>query len=102
MIGHDVNFLIVTITLDNFTQGFVNVMGVTILGTIVSKTYTATQFALLVALVSIPPRIISGSSGMIVDSMGFHEFFIICALLGSPAIIFSALAYRNRNELGFE
>ena len=102
MIGHDVNFLIVTITLDNFTQGFVNVMGVTILGTIVSKTYTATQFALLVALVSIPPRIISGSSGMIVDSMGFHEFFIICAVLGIPAIIFSALAYRNRNELGFE
>ena len=43
-----------------------------------------------------------GSSGMIVDSMGFHEFFIICAVLGIPAIIFSALAYRNRNELGFE
>ena len=50
MIGHDVNFLVVTITLDNFTQGFVNVIGVTILGTIVSKSFTATQFALLVAV----------------------------------------------------
>ena len=102
MIGHDVNFLVVTITLDNFTQGFVNVIGVTILGTIVSKSFTATQFALLVALVSIPPRIISGCSGIIVDSMGFHEFFIICALLGIPAIIFSIMAYKFRQELGFE
>ena len=102
MIGHDVNFLVVTITLDNFTQGFVNVIGVTILGTIVSKSFTATQFALLVALVSIPPRIISGGSGIIVDSMGFHEFFIICALLGIPAIIFSIMAYKFRQELGFE
>ena len=102
MIGHDVNFLVVTITLDNFTQGFVNVIGVTILGTIVSKSFTATQFALLVALVSIPPRIISGGSGIIVDSMGFHEFFIICALLGIPAIIFSIMAYKFREELGFE
>ena len=102
MIGHDVNFLVVTITLDNFTQGFVNVIGVTILGTIVSKSFTATQFALLVALVSIPPRIISGGSGIIVDSMGFHEFFIICALLGIPAIIFSMMAYKFRQELGFE
>ncbi len=102
MIGHDVNFLVVTITLDNFTQGFVNVIGVTILGTIVSKSFTATQFALLVALVSIPPRIISGGSGIIVDSMGFHEFFIICALLGIPAIVFSIMAYKFRQELGFE
>ena len=102
MIGHNVNFLVVTITLDNFTQGFVNVIGVTILGTIVSKSFTATQFALLVALVSIPPRIISGGSGIIVDSMGFHEFFIICALLGIPAIIFSIMAYKFRQELGFE
>ncbi len=102
MIGHDVNFLIVTITLDNFTQGFVNVMGVTILGTIVSKSFTATQFAFLVALVSVPPRIISGGSGIIVDRMGFHEFFIICALLGIPAIIFSIMAHKRRQELGFE
>ena len=102
MIGNDENFLIVTITLDNFTQGFVNVMGVTILSTIVSKSYTATQFAFLVALVSLPPRIISGGSGIIVDIMGFHEFFIICALLGIPAIIFSIMAHKRRQELGFE
>jgi PAT family beta-lactamase induction signal transducer AmpG len=77
-------------------------MGVTILGTIVSKSFTATQFALLVALVSVPPRIISGGSGIIVDNMGFHEFFIICALLGIPAIIFSIMVHKKRKELGFE
>jgi len=55
-----------------------------------------------VALVSVPPRIISGGSGVIVDSMSFHEFFIICALLGIPAIIFSIMAHGRRKALGFE
>jgi sugar phosphate permease len=52
--------------------------------------------------VSVPPRIISGGSGIIVDNMGFHEFFIICALLGIPAIIFSIMVHKKRKELGFE
>ena len=102
LLGHDINFLTFTITVDNFTQGFVNVVGVTILGTIVSASFTATQYALLVALVSIPPRIMSGSSGMVVDNLGFQNFFIICAILGIPAIIFSVLAYRKKDILGFE
>ena len=101
-VGYDLWALVITITIDNFSQGFIGVVGITFLSRMVSKTYTATQYALLFGLVAIPPRLISGSSGFIVEDYGFHYFFIICALLGIPAIIFSLMVYRKKEIFGFD
>ena len=102
ILGKDLNFLIFTITVDNFSQGFISVVGITFLSNMVSKTYTATQYALLFGLVVIPPNIISSGSGFVVESYGFQNFFILCALLGLPAIIFSLLVWRKRIIFGFD
>ena len=102
LVGYDVWALVITITIDNFSQGFIGVVGITFLSRMVSKTYTATQYALLFGLVAIPPRLISGGSGFIVEDFGFHYFFIICALLGIPAIIFSLMVYRKKEIFGFD
>lgn len=102
ILGKDLNFLIFTITVDNFSQGFISVVGITFLSNMVSKTYTATQYALLFGLVVIPPNIISSGSGFVVESYGFQNFFILCALLGLPAIIFSLLVWRKRSIFGFD
>ena len=102
IMGKDLNFLIFTITVDNFSQGFISVVGITFLSNMVSKTYTATQYALLFGLVVIPPNIISSGSGFVVESYGFQNFFILCALLGLPAIIFSLLVWRKRSIFGFD
>ena len=102
ILGKDLNFLIFTITVDNFSQGFISVVGITFLSNMVSKTYTATQYALLFGLVVIPPNIISSGSGFVVESYGYQNFFILCALLGLPAIIFSLLVWRKRSIFGFD
>ena len=102
ILGKDLNFLIFTITVDNFSQGFISVVGITFLSNMVSKTYTATQYSLLFGLVVIPPNIISSGSGFVVESYGFQNFFILCALLGLPAIIFSLLVWRKRSIFGFD
>lgn len=102
ILGKDLNFLIFTITVDNFSQGFISVVGITFLSNMVSKTYTATQYALLFGLVVIPPNIISSGSGFVVESYGFQNFFILCALLGLPAIIFSLLVWKKRSIFGFD
>lgn len=102
ILGKDLNFLIFTITVDNFSQGFISVVGITFLSNMVSKTYTATQYALLFGLVVIPPNIISSGSGFVVESYGFQNFFILCALLGLPAIIFSIQVWRKRLIFGFD
>ena len=101
-VGYDIWALVLTITIDNFSQGFIGVVGITFLSRMVSKTYTATQYALLFGLVAIPPRLISGSSGFIVDDFGFHYFFVICALLGIPAIVFSLMVYQKKEIFGFD
>jgi len=102
ILGKDLNFLIFTITVDNFSQGFISVVGITFLSNMVSKTYTATQYALLFGLVVIPPNIISSGSGFVVESYGFQNFFILCAILGLPAIIFSLMVWRKRSIFGFD
>ena len=101
-VGYDIWALVITITIDNFSQGFIGVVGITFLSRMVSKTYTATQYALLFGLVAIPPRLISGGSGFLVEDFGFHYFFVVCALLGIPAIIFSLMVYRKREIFGFD
>ena len=101
-VGYDIWVLVLTITIDNFSQGFIGVVGITFLSRMVSKTYTATQYALLFGLVAIPPRIISGSSGFIAEDFGFHYFFLICVILGIPAIIFSLMVYRKKEIFGFD
>ena len=101
-VGHDISVLVLTITIDNFSQGFIGVVGITFLSRMVSKTYTATQYALLFGFVAIPPRLISGYSGFVVEDYGYHNFFIICALLGLPAIIFSIMVYRKKEIFSFD
>ena len=101
-VGYDIGVLVLTITVDNFSQGFIGVVGITFLSRMVSKTYTATQYALLFGFVAIPPRLISGYSGFVVEDYGYHNFFIICALLGIPAIIFSIMVYRKKEIFSFD
>ena len=102
ILGKDLNILFFSITVDNFSQGVISVVGITFLSNMVSKTYTATQYALLFGLVVIPPNIISSGSGFVVESYGFQNFFILCALLGLPAIILSLLVWRKRSIFGFD
>ena len=101
-VGKDLSFLILTITADNFTQGFVVVVVISLLSSVVSKTYTATQYAGLFLLGTLPSRLISSSSGFIVDSYGFGEFFIICALSGIPAIIFTIMLVNTSFKLSLK
>ena len=102
LIGNDVNFLIFTITVDNFSQGFISVVGITFLSNMVSATYTATQYALLYGLVVIPPNIISSGSGFVAEAYGFQNFFILCALLGIPAIVLTLMVWQKREVFGFD
>lgn len=101
-VGRDLSFLVLTITADNFTQGFVVVVVISLLSSIVSKTYTATQYAGLFLLGTLPSRLISSSSGFIVDSYGFGDFFILCALSGVPAILFTIILVNSSFKLSLK
>jgi MFS transporter, PAT family, beta-lactamase induction signal transducer AmpG len=52
-----------------------------------SKVYAATQFALFTAIAALPRTFANASTGMIVELIGWTEFFILCAILAIPGMI---------------
>ena len=87
--GNDMNLFILTIALDNFTGGFTGTVFIAYLSSLTDPKYTATQYALFSSLMLVPGKFLSGFSGLVVDSFGYLELFLISASLGIPAIIIS-------------
>ena len=87
--GNDMNLFILTIALDNFTGGFAGTVFIAYLSSLTDPKYTATQYALFSSLMLVPGKFLSGFSGLVVDSFGYLELFLISASLGIPAIIIS-------------
>ncbi len=52
-----------------------------------SKTYAATQIALFTAITAIPRTFVNASTGYIVESIGWTEFFLLCALVALPGMV---------------
>ena len=49
--------------------------------------YTATQMALFTSLAAVPRTFINASAGWLVESMGWLNFFWLCAILGIPGML---------------
>jgi PAT family beta-lactamase induction signal transducer AmpG len=52
-----------------------------------SKTYAATQFALFTALAALPRTFANASTGIIVEQIGWVNFFLFCAVLALPGML---------------
>ncbi|KKB64771.1 hypothetical protein WM40_04020 [Robbsia andropogonis] len=48
--------------------------------------YTATQFALFTSLASVPRVFINAGTGWIVDTLGWFDFYLVCAVLALPGM----------------
>ncbi len=52
-----------------------------------SKTYAATQFALFTALAAVPRTFVNASTGIIVEQLGWVDFFLLCTALAIPGML---------------
>lgn len=52
-----------------------------------SKTFAATQFALFTALAAAPRTLANASTGIIVEAIGWVDFFLLCAVLALPGML---------------
>ena len=80
-------YLVAVISFDNFAGGFASTAFIAYLSGLTDKSHTATQYALFSSLMTLPGKFFSGFSGLLVDSFGYQEFFIISATLGLPGIL---------------
>lgn len=62
--------------------------------------YTATQFALFTSLASVPRVFINAGTGWIVDTLGWFDFYLLCAVLALPgmALLLKVAPWNTRTQ----
>lgn len=96
----DLRLLAIVISLDNLSGGVSATSFVAYLSGLTQREFTATQYALFSSLMTLPGKLMSGFSGIAVDTLGYYGFFVGSAILGLPAIAFTVWAIRQRAPQG--
>ncbi len=98
--GPNLKMLIVTISLDNFSSGLATSAFVAYLSSLTNLKFSATQYALLSSIMLLLPRLIGGYSGVMVEKLGYHQFFVVTAIMGIPTLLLIALHWYQEARRG--
>jgi PAT family beta-lactamase induction signal transducer AmpG len=93
--GADLQMLILTISADNFSAGLATAAFVAYLSSLTNLKFSATQYALLSSIMLLLPRLIGGYSGVMVEKLGYAQFFLVTALLGVPTLMLIAVQWKR-------
>ena len=74
-------------SLDNFAQALDGTALIAFLSALTSARYTATQYALFSSLYALPGKVLEGTSGFLVDALGYANFFVYTASLAIPGVL---------------
>ena len=83
----DIWLLALVISADNLSGGIAIAVFIAYLSSLTNVAYTATQYALFSSLMTLPAKLITGLSGIIVDNFGYPWFFVYASAIGVPAIL---------------
>lgn len=84
--GHNIFMLISCISLDNISGGMSVAAFVAYLSSLCSVAYTATQYALLSSLMSLPRDLVAATSGYMAEAVGWDWFFVLTSLMVIPGL----------------
>src|SRR6185295_14062643 len=83
------------VSFDNIALGIHGTALIAFLSSLTSVKYTATQYAVLSSLYALPGKLLMGTSGFIVNALGYGDFFLYTALLSVPALLLLMLLSRR-------
>lgn len=93
--GPEIWVLALTISFDNFAQGYSGTIFIAYLSSITNLSFTATQYALFSSLSVLIAKISASFSGTVQEAIGWFGFFIYAAALGIPSIILSIVVVHH-------
>jgi PAT family beta-lactamase induction signal transducer AmpG len=96
--GYDTELLAVTIGVENLASGIGSSAFVAYLGSLCSRQYTATQYALLSSLAVVGRTWLASGSGFIVEETGWSEFFLITTLAAIPGLLLLKVVTLPKNS----
>ncbi len=97
-IGHNLAFLMMTVSADNLAAGIASAAFVAFLSSLTNLSFSATQYALFSSLMVLLPKGLAGFSGVLVEEMGFVAFFMLTAALGVPVMLLIVWLMRRMPE----
>ena len=88
--------LAIVVGADNLAQGVAGTALIAYLSSLTSASYTATQYALFSSAYALPGKLLMGTSGWVVDQIGYPYFFVYTSFLGLPALVLLWFLWRRR------
>lgn len=80
-------YLAAVIAFENLASGMGTAAYAAYMASITNKQFTATQYALLSALMGVPRVILSSPTGWMAKVMGWEMFFVFCTLIAAPGLM---------------
>ncbi len=93
--GPEIWALALTISFDNFAQGYAGTIFIAYLSSLTNISFTATQYALFSSLSVFFGKLVAGYSGEVQEWIGWFGFFLYAAATGIPSIILSIIVVRR-------
>ena len=85
--GGDFRILLAKIVLENFAEAMADAAFLTYLSSLCTTAFTATQYALLSSLAAFASRTIAGTSGRLVEWLGWTGFYAMTIFAALPAML---------------
>ena len=94
--GHNLPTLTGVVFFEDFSAGMGSAAFMAFMAALTNRAFTATQFALLTSLMTVPRTIIASFTGFLVDALGWAGFFSLCAAVALPGLML--LVYMNNTK----
>jgi PAT family beta-lactamase induction signal transducer AmpG len=99
----NISLLSLIVGLDSFAAGLVGTVNIAFLTSLVSKKFTAVQYAMLTSFMMLPGKFFSGFSGMLADyyvstssiESGWEYFFYTTSAMSIPALLLIVIYKKN-------
>ena len=85
--GHNVQFLYLTIGVENLSGGMGSSAFVAYLSVLCNRAYTGTQFAMFTSFMAFGRTLLSTSSGWVVEQTDWFVFFVISTFVALPGLL---------------
>ena len=95
-IGYNREALYFVIFIENLSGGIGDAVFVAYLSGLCNTAFSATQYALLVSFASLARSLLTSSSGIFAQILGWYKFFILSTFLAIPGLLFLFLLTRKK------
>ena len=94
--GNNVYLLSLTVCMDNLAAGMGTTALVAYMASLCNVAYSATQYALLSSLMSLPRDIFASTSGLLAEQVSWPAFFLFASLLVLPGLALLAVMIKKK------